>query len=102
MQPAHLQYGGKFMTVKYHQISLKESFSDCRGQFVDDTPAFFQLLDSHMNLDDFIPPEFYHAFYHSLGRKRIFPVSSLHSSFRKSSLPNGFPSHSLSFHLPGT
>jgi hypothetical protein len=48
--------------------------------FVDDTPAFFQLLDSRMNLDDFIPPEFYHAFYHSLGRKRIFPLSGFLSA----------------------
>lgn len=63
------------MTVKYHQISLKDSFSDCQDIFVNNTPTFFQLLDNHIDLDEFIPPEFYHAFYQNLGRKRIFPLS---------------------------
>lgn len=68
------------MTVKYHQISLKDSFSDCQDIFINDSPAFFQLLEAHMDLDDFIPPEFYHAFYQTLGRKRIFPLSGFLSA----------------------
>ncbi len=31
------------MSVKYHQISLKETFSDCQDIFFDDTPSFFQI-----------------------------------------------------------
>lgn len=32
------------MTVKYHQISLKETFSDCQDIFFDDTPSFSACL----------------------------------------------------------
>ena len=35
------------MPIKYRQISLKDTFSDCQDMFMDDTPSFFQLLDEH-------------------------------------------------------
>ncbi len=69
------------MTVKYHQLSLKESFSDCQDMFINDTPSFFQLLEMHFDLDEFIPLEFYTAFYQSIGRKRIFLLSGFLSGF---------------------
>lgn len=31
------------MALRYHQISLKETFSNCQDFFIDDTPSFFQL-----------------------------------------------------------
>ena len=62
------------MATKYHQISLKETFDSCQDMFIDDTPSFFRLLSEHMNLHDFIPVEFFSAFYQSLGRKRIYPL----------------------------
>ncbi|WHH58266.1 transposase [Petroclostridium sp. X23] len=68
------------MAVKYHQISLKETFSNCQDMFIDDASFFFQLLEKHMDLDEFISPEFYAAFYKSLGRKRIFPLSGFLSA----------------------
>ena len=37
------------MAVKYHQISLKDIFSDCRDM-LDDTPSFFQLLEEHFDI----------------------------------------------------
>lgn len=37
-QPPYNSRRRKFMTVKYHQISLKDTFSDCRDMFMDDTP----------------------------------------------------------------
>lgn len=61
------------MAVKYHQISLKDIFSDCRDMFIDDTPSFFQLLEEHFDLSEFIPSVFYNAFYQHLGRKGIIP-----------------------------
>lgn len=61
--------------VKYHQISLKETFSDCHDMFIDDPPSFFQLLGEHCDISEFIPPVFYHAFYQSLGRKRVYPLT---------------------------
>lgn len=68
------------MTVKYHQISLKETFSDCQDIFFDDTPSFFRLLEDHFDISEFIPPAFYNAFYQSLGRKRIYPLTGFLSA----------------------
>ena len=29
----------------YHQLSLKDTFSDCKDMFIYDVPSFFQLLE---------------------------------------------------------
>ena len=42
--------------------------------FIDDTPSFFLLLEEHFDVSDFIPDVFYHAFYQSLGRKRVYSL----------------------------
>ena len=63
------------MSAKFHQISLKETFSECQDLFIDDAPSFFQLLDEHLDLESFIPDSFFNAFYRSLGRKRLYPLS---------------------------
>lgn len=68
------------MAIKYHQISLKETFSDCRDMFTDDTPSFFQLLEQHFDISQFIPPSFYNAFYKTLGRKRSYPLTGFLSA----------------------
>ena len=69
------------MTTKYHQISLSETFSDCQNQFIDDSPSFFTLLAEYIDIDDFIPPEFYTAFYRSFGRTRLYPLHGFLSAF---------------------
>ena len=69
------------MATKYHQISLKESFSDCQNQFIDDAPSFFILLSEYCDINDFIPIEFSNAFYQSLGRNRIYPLQGFLSAF---------------------
>lgn len=67
-----------FLTsYKFHQISLKDTFSECQDLFIDDTPSFFQLLDHHLDLDFFIPDTFFKAFYRSLGH----PTNSLLTLF---------------------
>ena len=53
------------MTTKFHQISLKDTFSDCQDIFFDDTPSFFQLLEEHFDISEFIPSVFFNAFYQS-------------------------------------
>ena len=68
------------MAVKYHQISLKDTFSDCQDMFIDDTPSFFQLLEEHFDLSEFIPSVFYNAFYQHLGRKRDYPLTGFLSA----------------------
>lgn len=68
------------MAVKYHQISLKDTFSDCKDMFADDVPSFFQLLAQHFDISLFIQPSFYHAFYQTLGRKRTYPLTGFLSA----------------------
>ena len=68
------------MAVIYHQISLKDTFSDCRDMFIDNTPSFFQLLERHFDISEFIPSVFYNAFYQHLGRKRDYPLTGFLSA----------------------
>ena len=70
------------MPVKYsyRQISLKDSFSDCQDIFVDDAPSFFQLLDEHFDIQEFIPSVFRNAFYQHFGRKRDYPLEAFLSA----------------------
>lgn len=42
---------------------------------MDDVPSFFQLLDEHFDIAEFIPSVFTNAFYQQLGRKRIYPLT---------------------------
>ena len=69
------------MTTKYHQISFSDIFSDCQNKLIDDSPSFFSMLSEHMDLNEFIPPEFQSAFYLSIGRTRIYPLHGLLSAF---------------------
>ena len=68
------------MAAKYHQFTLKETFSDCQDLFRDDTPSFFQLLSDSVDFSDFIPDDFYRAFYRSLSRKRLYPLEGFLSA----------------------
>lgn len=68
------------MAVKYHQISLKDTFSDCMDMFMDDVPSFFQLLEQHFDISLFIPQTFFNAFYLHLGRKRDYPLTGFLSA----------------------
>lgn len=69
------------MTTKYHQLSLSNIFSDCQNKLIEDSPSFFSLLAKHIDLDDFIPPEFESAFYRSVGRTRIYPLHGFLAAF---------------------
>lgn len=69
------------MAVKYHQISLKDTFSDCQDMFLDNAPSFFQILSDHFDLDQFIPAGFLSAFYRSIGRTRTYPLHGFLSAF---------------------
>ena len=69
------------MAIKFHQISLKNIFSDCQDLFIDDTPSFFKILSEHFDINDFIPIEFFNAFYNSIGRSRIYPLQGVLTAF---------------------
>ncbi len=68
------------MAVKYHQLSLKDVFSDCQDMFIDDSTSFFMLLEQSIDLNDFIPDSFFHSFYQTLGRKRHYPLTGFLSA----------------------
>ena len=68
------------MAVKYRQLSFKDTFSDCQDLFIDDTPSFFQLLEEHFDIHEFIPSVFTNAFYQRLGRHRTYPLSGFLSA----------------------
>ena len=68
------------MAVIYHQISLKDTFSDCRDMFIDDTSSFFQLLERYFDISEFIPSVFYNAFYQHPRRNRDYPLFSFLSA----------------------
>lgn len=69
------------MATKYHQISLKDTFSDCQDLFIYDTPAFFIILSEYFDINEFIPLEFHNAFYHSTGRHRLYPLQGFLTAF---------------------
>lgn len=66
--------------MAYRQISLKDTFSDCQNMFLDDAPSFFQLLDEHFDIREFIPSVFTNAFYQHFGRKRLCPLTGFLSA----------------------
>lgn len=68
------------MTINYHQLSLKDIFSDCQDMILDDAPSFFQILEQHFDIQEFIPSVFSNAFYQHLGRKRLYPLSGFLSA----------------------
>jgi hypothetical protein len=68
------------MASKYQQLTLNKVFSECQDLLIDDTPVFFTLLSKHLDIDAFIPQEFDAAFYQSIGRKRIYPLSGFISA----------------------
>lgn len=47
---------------------------------MDDVPSFFQILEQHFDISQFVPISFYHAFYQSIGRKRIYPLTGFLSA----------------------
>lgn len=69
------------MTTKYTQFSLPDTFHDCQKIFTFDNPTFFSLLQENLDISDFIPLEFFSAFYKSLGRK--YSLDSFLSAFFK-------------------
>jgi len=68
------------MAVKYRQVSLKDIYTDCQDLFLDQKPSFFQLLEEHIDLGEFIPISFTNAFYQNLGRNRLYPLIGFLSS----------------------
>lgn len=67
----------KFMANNYHQLSLKDTFSDCKDLFLDGVPSFFQLLEQHFEFHFSFHKPFITPFISTLVAKEIIclPVS---------------------------
>lgn len=62
--------------IPYKQLSLANYFSDCQEKFEEDKYSFLNLLEQHINLDEFIPFSFRKHFYADTGRPREYPLES--------------------------
>ena len=51
--------------IPYKQLSLADIFQDCQNIFDHDKPAFLSLLETHIDIDEFIPITFRNHFYAS-------------------------------------
>jgi len=60
--------------IPYKQLSLADIYSDCQEKFENDKPAFLSLLETHTDIDEFIPISFRNHFYASTGRSRKYPL----------------------------
>ena len=60
--------------IPYKQLSLADIFSDCQEKFENDKPAFLSLLETHIDIDEFIPISFINHFYASTGRTRKYAL----------------------------
>jgi hypothetical protein len=63
--------------ISYKQLSLAEIFSDCQEKFENDKPAFLELVEEHLNIDEYISVSFQNHYYASTGRPRRYPLSAM-------------------------
>ena len=62
--------------IPYKQLSLADIFLDCHEKFENDKPAFLSLLETHIDIDEFIPISFRNHFYASTGRTLKYPLQA--------------------------
>lgn len=55
---------------------MADIFQDCQNKFDNDKPAFLSLLETHIDIDEFIPISFRNHFYASTGRTRKYPLQA--------------------------
>ncbi len=70
--------------IPYKQLSLADIFTDCQEKLDNDKPAFLSLLETHIDIDEFIPISFRNHFYASTGRTRKSPFKRFAMGFNYS------------------
>ena len=66
--------------ISQKQLSLTDIFEDCKDIFESDKPQFLTLLDlleNHIDLDEFIAISFYNHYYAATGRNRKYPLTAM-------------------------
>jgi hypothetical protein len=69
--------GGKQMVKLFNQISLSDTFEECKDAFQNDKPKFLELLTKHLDLSSLVPMSFYWAYNKTLGRNRSYSLLSM-------------------------
>ena len=54
--------------IPQKQLSLADIYSECKTFFESDKPKFLSLLETNINLNEFIPISFYNHYYSYTGR----------------------------------
>lgn len=92
------------MANNYHQLSLKDTFSDCKDMFMDDVPSFFNFWSSILIFLFLFHKLFITLFISILVAKESIRllVSFLPLSYKNLSYPHGFPADTIIESLQGT
>ena len=61
---------------KFAQLSLSDVYDFCDNLSFNEKPKLISIIESVIDFNEFIPHEFYMAFYRRFGRKRAFSLSS--------------------------
>ena len=65
------------MVKLYNQISLSDTYQECKDIFQNDKPKFLELLTQHLDLSSLVPPSFYWSYNKPLGRDRKYSLLSM-------------------------
>ena len=68
------------MVKIYDQLSLFQSYQECKDAFQNNKPKFLQLLTEHLDLSAIIPGSFFYSYYKNLGRNREYSLLSMLSA----------------------
>lgn len=63
--------------IPQKQLSLADIYSECKTFFENDKPKFLSLLETNINLNEFIPISFYNHYYSYTGRPRKYPLTAM-------------------------
>jgi hypothetical protein len=65
------------MVKIYDQISLFQSYQECKDTYQNNKPKFLELLSKYLDLSTIIPITFYYSYYKHLGRNREISLHSM-------------------------
>jgi hypothetical protein len=66
--------------ITYKQLSLADTYSDCKEKFENDKCQFLSLLKNTIDLDELVPASFINHFYASTGRPRKYQLYAMISA----------------------
>ena len=67
--------------ITYKQLSLADTYSDCKEKFENDKYQFLSLLQNTIDLDELVPASFINHFYASTGRPRKYQLYAMLNAF---------------------